>query len=268
MNLRYFILTIALLPSIAYTMELEPKKEDRTLKHQKSLPKQPKNSLKTKEGSSKQLKKHPKKESQAVFLDKPKPSPKKDFLDNLTDNFSSEELTPVATQITSMMQKIAFNGQEKPLYDWFKNHKTNKFGRTPIIEAKRTVLPGTKCNILTFSPMGNISRTQEAERLKNVLALQQAIYISNLEKHESISYGALVLNSHLNFKDKTNSEISIALNYTTNSFLLWFINEQFKKSKKSEDEKKDKKKDKKKEELIDVSAECNEAATKALESLQ
>jgi hypothetical protein len=273
MNLRYFILTIAFAPSIAYTAEITPKKEGRTLKHQQSKPKQQESSLKKKESPSKQLKKHPKEESKAVLLDKPKPSLPRELS-------VSKDTAPVATYITSLTQPITFNGTTQSLYEWFKNREENKFGLTRIVEVQNN-----QARDRIFVEKGNVSLAKDTDKLNKMIAEQKAFYISNIEEKQSIQYGAIVCKEDL---DRPVTQIAEDVAITTNYFLIWLINERYRELKKLEDEKIDKKKeelqdikkidqqskkskksdDKKKEELMVVNAEFNAAASKALEALQ
>ncbi len=267
MNLRYFILTMALVPSIAYTAEIT-KKEDRTLKHQVSTSQHRKNSLEKRESSSKPLKKHPKKES-ATLLDKPKSS------------LPRESVSTAATHIVSLTQLITFNGYKLSLYKLIDDRENNKFGLTRVIEAHYQAAIFTDNR--TFTDKGTVSLAKDADKLKKMIAEQKAFYISNIEEKESIQYGAIVCKDDLN---NPPSQIAEDITTTTNFFLFWLIDQRSKELKKLEDEKIDKKKeelqdtkkmdlqskkskktaDKKKEELESSKAEMLADAVKELKS--
>jgi len=89
-----------------------------------------------------------------------------------------------AQHIVNTSTKIEFNGKTRPLFEWIRDYKNKKFGKTEIIE--------TLTNTPPFEPKGTIKTLNESNF--NHIAKGFAFYCSNVKKENKIHYGVIVIN--------------------------------------------------------------------------
>lgn len=180
-------------------------------------------------------------DSSAAILAKtkhPKKHSKQDFsaLQLNKSKISSEKPLTTYTHIISMAQPIQFNNKTKEFFKCLRDHETNNFGDTPVVE-----MTEYHDDRLEINRKGNVRCAQNSDRIIKMLANQQGIYISDIEeKHlpnkKHINYGTILIWNDLSSKT---GGIPVRVLYAVNHFLAWLL---------LHPEKSD---DKKKEELTD-----------------